>query len=75
MQTVVYNSPFIIVFPLYIIITVLHFPHERRGLHDPILVLINSISSSSYAHIRIAINSGYWFKVLYKLLLRIIENL
>ena len=24
------------------------FPHERRGLHGPILVLINSISSSSY---------------------------
>ena len=30
----------------YFIIIV--FPHERMGLHDPILVQINSISSSSY---------------------------
>ena len=33
----------------YYYFIIIFFPHERRGLHDPILVLINSISSSSYA--------------------------
>ena len=62
MQTVVYNSPLyclllffrciLIVFIIkllsyYYYFIIIFFPHERRGLHDPILVLINSISSSS----------------------------
>ena len=60
MQTVVYNSPlyclllffrcilnvFIIkLLSYYYYFIIIFFPHERRGLHDPILVLINSISS------------------------------
>ena len=61
MQTVVYNSPLYylvllsVVYSMYIIIKLLSyyyyfiifFPHERSGLHDPILVQINIISSSS----------------------------
>ena len=36
----------------YYYFIIIFFPHERRGLHDPILVLINSISSSlSYIYI------------------------
>ena len=31
----------------YYYFIIIFFPHERRGLHDPILVQINSISSSS----------------------------
>ena len=31
----------------YYYFIIIFFPHERRGLHDSILVLINSISSSS----------------------------
>ena len=31
----------------YYYFIIIFFPHERRGLHDPILVLINLISSSS----------------------------
>ena len=34
----------------YYYFIIIFFPHERRGLHDPILVLINSISSSSYLY-------------------------
>ena len=34
----------------YYYFIIIFFPHERRGLHDPILVLINSISSSSSYH-------------------------
>ena len=63
MQTGVYISPLYclvllsVVYLMYIIIKlvsyyyyfiIIFFPHERRGLHYPILVLINSISSSSY---------------------------
>ena len=35
----------------YYYFIIIFFPHERRGLHDPILVLINSISSSSSSYI------------------------
>ena len=63
MQTVVYNSPLYylvllsVVYSMYIIIKlvsyyyyfiIIFFPHERRSLHDPILVLMNLISSLSY---------------------------
>ena len=63
MQNIVYNSPLYylvllsVVYSMYIIIKLLSyyyyfiiifFPHERRvSLHDPILVQINLISSSS----------------------------
>ena len=47
------------VYSMYIIIkllsyyyyfVIIFFPHERRGLHDPILVQINLISSSSSSY-------------------------
>ena len=37
----------------YYYFIIMFFPHERRGLHDPILVQINLISSSSYIYIYI----------------------
>ena len=35
----------------YYYFIIISFPHERRGLHDPILGQINLISSSSYARV------------------------
>ena len=65
MQTVVYNSPLYhllllsVVYSMYITkllsyyyyFIIIFFLHERLGLHDPILVQINLISSSSSSYI------------------------
>ena len=50
----------------YYYFIIIFFPHEPRGLHDPILVLINLISSSSYHHI--GVYSKYVPIYLFKLL-------